>query len=101
MLTHIEFENYRIFKKRQAIDIKPITLLFGKNNAGKSAVLKLPMLALSIQYSGYSDNFNTTYNGVRICDTYLTIAASVSDIDMIAIPDGRSALIGHLNVFKV
>lgn len=73
MLTHIEFENYRIFKKRQVLDIKPITLLFGKNNAGKSAVLKLPMLALSMQYSGYSDNFNTTYNGVRICDTYLDL----------------------------
>lgn len=73
MLTHIEFENYRIFKKRQVLDIKPITLLFGKNNAGKSAVLKLPMLGLSIQHSEDPDNFNTSYNGVRICDTYLDL----------------------------
>ena len=73
MLTHIEFENYRIFKKRQVLDIKPITILFGKNNSGKSAVLKLPILGLSIQHSKESDNFNPTYNGVRICDTYLDL----------------------------
>jgi predicted ATPase len=73
MLTHIEFENYRIFKKRQALDIKPITLLFGKNNAGKSAVLKLPMLGLTIQHSEDPENFNISYNGVRICDTYLDL----------------------------
>ena len=73
MLTHIEFENYRIFKKRQALDIKPITLLFGKNNAGKSAVLKLPMLGLAIQHSEDPNNFNTSYNDVRICDTYLDL----------------------------
>lgn len=73
MLTHIEFENYRIFKKRQVLDIKPITLLFGKNNAGKSAVLKLPMLGLAIQHSEDPENFNISYNGVRICDTYLDL----------------------------
>ncbi len=70
MLTHIEFENYRIFKKRQVLDIKPITILFGKNNAGKSAVLKLPSLVLSIHHSDKPENFYTTYNDVKICETY-------------------------------
>lgn len=70
MLTHIEFENYRIFKKRQVLDIKPITILFGKNNAGKSAVLKLPTLFLSIYHSEVSDSFYTEYLGVKICDSY-------------------------------
>ncbi len=33
--------NFRIFKDRQEFDIKPITLLTGPNNAGKSAFTKL------------------------------------------------------------
>ena len=70
MLTHIEFENYRIFKRRQVLDIKPITILFGKNNAGKSAVLKLPSLIASINHSETRENFYTSYRGVRICETY-------------------------------
>lgn len=73
MLTRIEFENYRIFKKRQVLDIKPITILFGKNNAGKSAVLKLPSLALSIQHSEEPINFFNSYNGVRLCENYLDL----------------------------
>jgi len=70
MLKRIEFENYRIFKKKQVLDIKPITILFGKNNAGKSAVLKLPSLIASINHSETRENFYTSYRGVRICETY-------------------------------
>lgn len=72
MLTHIEFENYRIFKKRQALDIKPITLLFGKNNAGKSAVLKLPLLSISIALSaenGFTP-FELEVTGIKIANSY-------------------------------
>jgi predicted ATPase len=41
MLNQISFRNYKIFKDRQTIKLKPITILIGKNNTGKSAVLKL------------------------------------------------------------
>ena len=44
MYNQIVFENYKIFKNKQIMDIRPITVLFGKNNAGKSAILKLPLL---------------------------------------------------------
>lgn len=70
MLTHIEFENYRIFKKRQVLDIKPITILFGKNNAGKSAVLKLPFIGKSIYDAKDSNTFSTKINEVEICKSY-------------------------------
>lgn len=70
MLTRIEFENYRIFKKRQVLDIKPITILFGKNNAGKSAVLKLPSLIASINSSETPESFYTNYREVKICEAY-------------------------------
>ena len=44
MYTKITFENYKIFKNEQSLEIRPVTILFGKNNAGKSAILKLPLL---------------------------------------------------------
>lgn len=37
----IGVSNFRIFKERQEFDIRPITLLTGPNNAGKSAFTKL------------------------------------------------------------
>ena len=40
-LTQIEIENFKGIGERQTIDLKPITLLFGPNNAGKSTVLQV------------------------------------------------------------
>ena len=44
MLDIIRFKNYRIFRTEQKLQIRPITIVFGKNNSGKSAILKLPIL---------------------------------------------------------
>ena len=44
MYTKITFENYKIFKNEQSLEIRPLTILFGKNNAGKSDILKLPLI---------------------------------------------------------
>lgn len=38
MITRIEIENFKGIGERVAIDLKPITLLFGPNSAGKSTV---------------------------------------------------------------
>ena len=40
MFEQIIFENFRGFKKLELSDLKPITLISGKNNAGKSSVLE-------------------------------------------------------------
>lgn len=37
-ITAIELENFQSIERRTRIDLKPITLLFGPNSAGKSAV---------------------------------------------------------------
>lgn len=47
MLKEILFSNYKIFKKKQSLKLRPITVVFGKNNSGKSAVLKLPLILKS------------------------------------------------------
>ena len=39
-LKRIEFENFKGIGNRQAIDLRPITLLFGPNSAGKSTILQ-------------------------------------------------------------
>lgn len=48
MLDIIRFKNYRIFRTEQELQLCPITIVFGKNNSGKSAVLKLPILIENI-----------------------------------------------------
>jgi energy-coupling factor transporter ATP-binding protein EcfA2 len=39
-LSHIEIENFKGIGPRQTIELKPITLLFGPNSAGKSTILQ-------------------------------------------------------------
>src|SRR4051812_1503209 len=39
MITAVEIENFKGIRERTRIEIKPITLLFGPNSAGKSSVL--------------------------------------------------------------
>src|SRR5438874_13054301 len=39
-LSRIEIENFKSVAERQAIELKPITLLFGPNSAGKSTILQ-------------------------------------------------------------
>lgn len=40
-IKSISFENYKAFAERQTIQLKPITILIGKNSSGKSSIAKL------------------------------------------------------------
>ncbi|WP_323931797.1 AAA family ATPase [Aeromonas caviae] len=49
MLKSFAVENYKAFAKKQVIDLKPITVFFGWNSGGKSALLRfLPLLSESL-----------------------------------------------------
>jgi len=49
MIEQISFENYKLFKERQDLKLKPLTILIGKNSSGKSSITKLlPLLEYSI-----------------------------------------------------
>lgn len=49
VLESLTIENYRAFASAQKIDICPLTLFFGWNNSGKSALVRfLPLLAESV-----------------------------------------------------
>jgi predicted ATPase len=47
MVKQISFKNYKLFKKKQTLELRPITILIGKNNSGKSAITKLPTMIAS------------------------------------------------------
>lgn len=48
-LTSFSVQNYRGFADRTEVELRPLTLLFGYNSAGKSALLRwLPIVAASI-----------------------------------------------------
>ena len=44
MVNKISFKNYKLFNELQELELKPITILIGKNSSGKSALAKLPTL---------------------------------------------------------
>lgn len=41
MITKVFFKNYKAFNSEEVMDIKPITLLLGKNSSGKTSLTKL------------------------------------------------------------
>lgn len=43
-LRSVRMERYRPFAKRQDVELRPLTIVIGKNNAGKSALVRLPLL---------------------------------------------------------
>lgn len=53
MLSSFKVENYRAFAREQNIEIRPLTLFFGWNSGGKSALIRfLPLLVESIKADG-------------------------------------------------
>lgn len=66
MINKISFSNYKLFKEEQTLDLSPITILIGKNNTGKSAVLKLPTLIAGSISGEFSQPFATTYQDVKV-----------------------------------
>ena len=55
MITGISLENFKGIRERVDIDLKPITLLFGANSAGKSTILHALHYAHELFQRGNSD----------------------------------------------
>ena len=70
MIHTIEFTNYRIFSSPQRLRLAPLTVIFGKNNTGKSAILKLPLLIESALNGNSKEVFTKKVNDVRICEDF-------------------------------
>lgn len=48
MITKIKFKNYKAFPDLEELELRPVTLIIGKNSSGKSSILKLIALLTSI-----------------------------------------------------
>ncbi len=64
MISKIKFKNFKLFKEKQTLEIKPITIVIGKNNTGKTAILHLPVIVNNILNQGittelYKININS------------------------------------------
>lgn len=58
MLTSFSVENYRAFADETTIELRPLTLLFGYNNAGKSALVRALALIADSTRSEYAMPLN-------------------------------------------
>lgn len=63
-LTRIEIENFKGIGSRQRIDLRPITLLFGPNSAGKSTILQALHYLREILERGNVDPDKTIAGGL-------------------------------------
>ena len=66
LITAIEIENFKGIGRPMRIDLRPITLLFGNNSAGKSTVLHALCYAHEILSYGNVDAHKTGLGGDRI-----------------------------------
>ncbi|PKV52557.1 putative ATPase [Aquimarina sp. MAR_2010_214] len=66
MINKISFKNYKSFKDEQIIEIKPLTVIIGKNSSGKSAIVKLPTLIEGSLSGNFEDPILTVNNGVEL-----------------------------------
>ena len=67
MLERIEIGNFKAFGDIQAIDIKPLTLLFGANSAGKSTILQ-SLIYLSEAFTSENWDVYSTNQGGQYID---------------------------------
>ena len=70
MINKISFKNYKLFKEEQTLELKPITILIGKNNSGKSAVLKLPVMIAGSLSGDFDEALQLDYLGVSLGSEY-------------------------------
>lgn len=60
----ITFKNYKSFEQEQVFEIKPITIVIGKNNSGKTALIQLPLM-LHAWMQDRNGILSNSFNGVE------------------------------------
>lgn len=70
MVTKIKFKNFKLFKNWQTLEIKPITILIGKNNSGKTALLKLPAMIEESLKGKINEAIKLDFEGIKLGSEY-------------------------------
>lgn len=66
MLNSFHLGNFKAFGKTQSIPIRPITLIFGANSAGKSSIIHAMLLARHAMETGELDIHRTAIGGESV-----------------------------------
>jgi predicted ATPase len=66
MLSSFSIANFKAFGPAQEIPLRPITLVFGPNSAGKSSIIQSLLLARHIHDTGNADAHQTTLGGAAV-----------------------------------
>lgn len=66
MISEIQIGNFKAFGPAQTIPLRPITLVFGQNSAGKSSIIQGLLLARHIQDTDKADAHQTTLGGSAV-----------------------------------
>ena len=87
MIKKLIFENYKAFPGRHEIEIRPFTLLIGKNSSGKSSITHLLSMMGNLlgrhtptQYRSFSSNYISLYSFHNLFTTGLRLGA-INDKD--------------------
>ena len=62
----VSFENYKAFSEKQTMQLKPITILIGKNSSGKSSIAKLFTLLENSLNGDIDEPLRLKNNGVEL-----------------------------------
>ncbi|MFK7949198.1 MAG: AAA family ATPase [Saprospiraceae bacterium] len=74
MLKKLTFSNYKLFKTEQELELKPMTILIGKNSSGKSSITKL-MPLLEDAFNGQNIGFALGWE-----NQYVSLGTSFRDL---------------------
>lgn len=70
MIYRIKFTNYRIFSKEQDFTLAPLTIVIGKNNTGKSALMQLPILIDDMLNETSDEVLSKKYRDLSMCHDF-------------------------------
>src|SRR5215204_1234222 len=73
-IKSISFENYKAFSEKQTIQLKPITVLIGKNSSGKSSIAKLFTLLENSLSGEINEPLLIKNNGVELGSEFRDLA---------------------------
>ena len=66
MISELKIGNFKAFGPAQTIPLRPITLVFGPNSAGKSSIIQSLLLARHVQETGRWDAYQTKLGGSAV-----------------------------------
>ena len=80
----ISFENYKLFRQRQSIELKPLTILVGTNNSGKSSFTKLLLLLYNAFKQSYIPDLilNTDILNLGITDNVISSNSNSTELNI-------------------